>query len=160
MRSSESDEKITFHLRYRLIPYLLMSSVALFLPLTSARVYESAYNLPFTGINNCLIQATLAITTVLLFIWISAVPVLRLNILLPLSAIFSIAFQLVLAFTVGVEGLFELHLYISVQLSLSILAAVRMAFDSSNPAGRRKQSWSALTLGLAFAPLPTGLLIA
>lgn len=99
MRSNESDERITFNIRYRVALYLLMASVAFFLPLTAARVYETTYILSFTGVNNCLIRASLATTSVLLIILVSVIPVIRFKVLLPLSALVSIIFQLVIAFT-------------------------------------------------------------
>ncbi len=51
-------------------------------------------------------------------------------------------------------------LYIALQLSISLFAATRIAYDSYNPSGRQKESWTALTLGLSFVNIPYGLLLA
>ena len=143
-----------------------MASIAFFLPLTASRVYETTYVLSFKAINNCMIQATLAITTFLLMVLVSAIPSVKLlKVFLPAATVISILCQIVIAFTQSESSLFVLHLYISVQLSVSILAALRMSFDSGRPsnadgAGRQESSWSALSLGLSLSPVPTGLVVA
>ena len=68
VRSSQPDEKITFHSRFRVFPYLLLSSTAFFVPSTANRVYETAYQLSFTGVNKCTLQGTIALTSLLLFL--------------------------------------------------------------------------------------------
>lgn len=83
---------VTHKTRFRFFPYLLLASIAFFLPLTSHRVYETAYELSFTGINKCMLHATLAITAFLLAIWICGIPNFRFRIALPVSAAISLAF--------------------------------------------------------------------
>ena len=92
---------------------------------------------------------------------VSVAPKVRFRVLLPASTVIAIIFQLLIAFTQGLgHYLYLLHLYSAIQMSISVLAAFRMSFDSANPSGRRQESWTAMTLGLAFAPIPTGLLLA
>jgi len=60
-------------------------------------VYEPAYELSFTGVNRCTLQATLAITALLLAIWVSAVPNFRFKLFLPIAAATSVTFQIVIS---------------------------------------------------------------
>ena len=110
--TAQVDCKMTYKVRFRMFPYLLMASTGFFLPLTASRVYETAYGLSFTRVNNYSLQACLALTAFWLFILIAAVPRLRLRVLLPASTVFSIIFQIVIAFTQGLGHLmYLLHLY-------------------------------------------------
>lgn len=155
------NERITYQTRFRVFPYLLLASIAYFLPLTASRVYETTYVLKFKAINQCLIQATLAITTLLLLIMISAIPTIRLlKVLLPVSTGIAILFQIGIAFTQSTNGLFLLHLYTSVQLATSLLASVRLSFDSGRPNGVGNDTWKAMSLGMSLAAIPTGLVVA
>ena len=113
MRSSEADEKLSYQVRFRTFPYLVISSTAFFLPLTASRVYETAYQLSFKGINNCTIETTLSLTALLLFIMVSSNANLRLKVLFAVSTGFSVTFQVAIAFTQGLQSPFVLHLYIA-----------------------------------------------
>ena len=53
-----------------------------------------------------------------------------------------------------------MHIYTSLPLSVGILAALKTSYGLKNGLDREKHSWRALKLGLAFAPLPFGLLLA
>ena len=103
-------DKITYHTRFRVFPYLLMASIAFFLPLTASRVYETTYVLSFKAINNCMIQATLAITSFFLMVLVSAIPSVKLlKVFLPAATVISILCQVVIALTQSESSLFALH---------------------------------------------------
>ena len=90
-----AEKNITYHTRFRVFPYLLMASISLFLPLTATRVYESTYVLSFKAINHCMIQATLAITTLFLMVLITMIPtktVKLLKVFLPVTTVIAIMF--------------------------------------------------------------------
>ena len=103
---------MTYKVRFRLFPYLLMASTGFFLPLTASRVYETAYGLSFTGVNNYSLQACLALTAFLMLLLVSVAPKVRFRVLLPASTVIAIIFQLLIAFTQGLgHYLYLLHLY-------------------------------------------------
>ena len=131
--------------------------MAFFLPITANRAYDPVYELSFNGVNNFILQSTLGITALLIAIMICAMPNVRFRLLLPISTAVAIIFQVVIS---QVQRFFVMHLYLSIPLSVALLAAIRAIFDSQNLSIRSMQAWTASTLGLQLAPIPTGLLLA
>ena len=80
-----------------MFPYLFAASTAFFLPLTATRVYDTAFELSFTGVNKSTIQGALSLTSLLLLLLVCTIPKVRFKWLLPIAAAISILFQFVIA---------------------------------------------------------------
>ena len=144
---------------------LLIASAAFFAPLTAVRTYQSAFTLPYLGVNSVSLYANLLIVSAVSFVY-SLLPVANLNLLMDITGVLLVLGQIGLAVvcltmptaTVALKAAFFCEQgLVGLFFTSCLMTQFKFAFQTD---GRYSLQKAAYQVALAVTPVPFGLLVA